>query len=522
MTTAGRKRERGWRVAAVFGSLLAAMSLHAQQGRSAEPFAGLDAYVARAMSTWNVPGLSLAVVRNDSVLYVKGYGVRSISAKAPVDGRTLFAIGSNSKAFTAAAIAMLVSDGTMHYDDPATRYLPWFQLYDPWVTREATIRDLLTHRIGLGRQEAIWYATNFSRDDVLRRVRFLKPAFSFRSQFGYSNVMYLAAGQAAAAAAHSEWDALIRDRIFGPLSMTSSNTTVRALAGNADVATPHGVAHDTLYELHYRNVDDIAPAGAINSNAVDLAQWLRFQLADGVYNGKRLVSTEAFRENHVPQTIIATADESDSAGSLSHVLSYGMGWVVSDYRRHDFWTHTGGIDGMLSLVSTLPQQRFGIVILTNQNEGGILAPLQRWIFDRELGITPVRDWSAEMRLPALAAQAAGDSAERLAARQREPNTKPSLPLSAYVGIYGDSTYGDVAITLANGELSMRRGELHGPLVHWHHDVFQERWADRQLGTNFVEFSVDPENTVSELTIDLLGDHMVLPHHNEPGKAKAAH
>jgi CubicO group peptidase (beta-lactamase class C family) len=492
--------------------LLAGLTASARaQGGGAEPIPGLDAYVTAAMATWKVPGLALAVVRNDSVLYLKGYGVRSIKAKDPVDARTLFAIGSNSKSFTAAAIAMLVTDKKMRYDDPVTQYLPGFQLYDPWVTREVTMRDALTHRIGLGRQEAIWYGTGFSRDDVIRRIRYLKPSFSFRSRFGYSNVMYLVAGQAAAAASGKSWDDLIHDRIFVPLGMTSSNTSVRAFAGQADVATPHGLAHDTLYTMPYRNVDDIAPAGAINSNVTDMAQWLRFQLADGVYNGKRLVDQRALKENHDAQTIIGTQDEVESKGQLSHFTSYGMGWAVTDYRRHDYWTHTGGIDGMLSMMALLPEQHFGIVILTNENDGGILNPLQHWIFDHELGVKPVRDWSAEMNRAMVAAQHAQDSAQRADDAKRAPNTTPSLPLAVYAGTYSDSTYGDVIVTVANGALAMQRGELHGPLVHWHHDVFQERWTDRQLGTNFVEFTVGPENSVDTLTIDLLGDHMVLAH-----------
>jgi CubicO group peptidase (beta-lactamase class C family) len=501
----------------LFGS-----AILAQQGRTSEPFPGLDAYVTRAMATWHVPGLALAIVRNDSVLYVKGYGVRSITSKEPVDSRTLFAIGSNTKSFTAAAIAMLVTDSAMRYDDPVTRYLPSFQLYDPWVTREATIRDLLTHRIGLGRQEAIWYGTHLSRDEVVRRTRFLKPSFSFRSRFGYSNLMYLVAGQAASAVSHKSWDELIHDRIFVPLSMTSSNTSVHALSGQADVATPHGIAHDTLFAIHYRDIDDVGPAGAINSNAIDMAQWLRFQLGDGVYNGKRLVGAAAFRENHDAQTILSTAEESDSAGRLSHLVTYGMGWAVTDYRRHDFWTHTGGIDGMLSNMALLPNEHFGLVILTNQNDGGILQPLQRWIFDRALAIRPVRDWSAELYRQSLAEQAQADSSERVAAQKRALNTTPSLPLAAYSGTYGDSVYGDIVVKLEGGALSLQRGELHGMLAHWHHDLFQVHWDDRQLGTDFVAFDIGPANTVESLTMDLLGDHMVLAHHPASPSASETH
>jgi CubicO group peptidase (beta-lactamase class C family) len=479
------------------------------QSQRAEPYPGLDAYVARTMKAWKVPGVAIGIVRNDSVIYTKGYGVRSIESAAPVDARTLFAIGSNTKSFTAAAIAMLVTEGKMDYDAPVTRYLPWFQLYDPWVTREATIRDVLAHRIGLGRQEALWYGTSLSRDEVLRHVRFLAPSFSFRAHFGYSNLMYIAAGQAAAAAAGTSWDSLIHDRIFVPLGMTGSNTSVRALAGQADVATPHMLGHDTLFTLPYRNVDNVAPAGAINSNVADMTHWLRFQLADGVYDGKRLVGKAPFREDHLPQTIIGGGWNPDAKEQLTLAIAYGFGWAVTDYRRHTYWQHTGGIDGMLSMMALLPEQHLGIVILTNSQSANVTAPIAQWIADRELKITPVRDWSEEMHRAAMLGQASEDSMQQAESAKRELHTTPSLPLAAYAGTYADSAYGDLVVTLKEGHLAMQRGELAASLTHWHHDVFRAEWTSRTLEPTFVTFVVGPENTVETLTMDLLGDHMVL-------------
>jgi CubicO group peptidase (beta-lactamase class C family) len=486
--------------------VLATPALRSQQP---EPYPGLDAYVNRAMKIWKVPGVAIGIVRNDSVIFTKGYGVRSIKSDAPVDARTLFAIGSNTKSFTAAAIAMLVTEGKMGYDAPVTRYLPWFQLYDPWVTREVTIRDVLAHRIGLGRQEALWYGTSLSRDDVLRQVRFLPPSFSFRSRFGYSNLMYVAAGQAAAAAAGTTWDALIHDRIFVPLGMSGSNTSVRALAGQANVATPHTLDHDTLFTLPYRNVDNVAPAGAINSNVADMTHWLRFQLADGVYDGKRLVGKEPFRENHLPQTIIGGGWNPDAKEQLTLSVAYGFGWAVADYRRHTYWQHTGGIDGMLSMMALFPEQHLGIVILTNSQSANLTTPIAQWIADRALRITPVRDWSEEMHRAQVLGQASEDSMQHADSAKRELHTTPSLPLAAYAGTYADSAFGDLVVTLKNGQLAMQRGELVAPLTHWHHDVFRAEWTSRTLEPTFVSFAVGPQNTVETLTMDLLGDHMVL-------------
>src|SRR3712207_1959606 len=235
----------------------------AQQQR--EPWPGYDAYVTTALATWKVPGVAIAIVRNDSIIYAKGYGLRELGKADPVNERTLFAIGSASKAFTSAAIAMLVDEGKVRWDDPATRYLPNFQMHDPYVTRELSLRDLLSHRSGLARGDLLWYGSDLDRDEILRRVRFLQPSWSFRSTFGYQNLMYLAAGQVVARVANTTWDDFITRRIFQPLGMTASNTTVRALAGQPNVATPHAEIDDTVRTVAWRNIDNIAPAGSINS-----------------------------------------------------------------------------------------------------------------------------------------------------------------------------------------------------------------------------------------------------------------
>ena len=217
-----------------------------------------------------------------------------------------------------------------------------------------------------------------------------------------------------------------------------------------------------------------------------------------------------FARTTCPQTIIGGAWDPDAKEpQLSLSIAYGFGWAVGDYRRHTYWQHTGGIDGMLSMMALLPEQRFGIVILTNSQSANVTAPLAQWIADRELGITPVRDWSEEMHRDATLGQASEDSMQRAEAAKRELHTTPSLPLAAYAGTYSDSAYGDLAVTLENGRLAMKRGELTAQLTHWHHDVFQAEWNSRTLGTNFVDFAVGPDNTVETLTMDLLGDHMLL-------------
>ncbi|HTE45049.1 MAG TPA: serine hydrolase domain-containing protein, partial [Gemmatimonadaceae bacterium] len=254
---------------ATAGTIAASRPARAQ---AREPFPGLDAYITTAVHTWKIPGLSVAIVRNDSVIYAKGFGLLGAKSRTPVDERTLFEIGSSSKAFTATLVAMLVGDGKMRWDDRLIQYLPNFRMYDPVANEGVTLRDALTHRSGIARGELVWLGSGISRDEVLHRVRFLKPESPFRSRYSYQNMMFLAAGQAAGRAAGTTWDDLVRDRIFTPLHMTASVATSHGLT-NPNVAAPHGMDRDSAYVKAPFDAENIAPAGAILSNAVDMAQW---------------------------------------------------------------------------------------------------------------------------------------------------------------------------------------------------------------------------------------------------------
>jgi CubicO group peptidase (beta-lactamase class C family) len=257
---------------------------------------GFDDYVNKALKEWEVPGVAIAIVKGDQVVLAKGYGVRKLGEAAPVDERTLFAIGSSSKAFTAAAVAMLVDEGKVKWDDPVTKYLPGFQMYDPYITRELTVRDLLTHRSGLQRGDFLWYGTGLDRDEILRHARLLKPTWSLRSTFGYQNIMFLAAGQLVAKVSGKSWDEFIQQRIFAPLAMNSSSTSINALKTAADVATPHAKVDAKVQVIPWRNIDNIAPAGSINSNVVDMAQWVRLQLNQGTLQTQKLFSPAVAKE----------------------------------------------------------------------------------------------------------------------------------------------------------------------------------------------------------------------------------
>lgn len=486
-------------LAAATLTALATPAASAQHARRADPLAGLDQYIERAIHDWGIPGLAVAIVHDDSVIYAKGFGVREIGKPAPVDAHTLFAIGSNTKAFTSAVIGSLVDQGTMRFDAPVTTYLPWFQLYDPWVTREITIRDLLSHRSGLGRRgDLLWYGSAYSRDEIVRRIRYLPPNTSFRSAFGYQNIMFLTAGQAAAAAAHTTWDSLIVQRIFRPLHMTESNTSVTALAGQPDVATPHLIEHGQAQAIPWRNIDNVGPAGSINSNVTDMAKWIRLQLAGGTLDGTTIVKRATLDEIHSPQTIVAAPH--DTLFPSMHFNTYGMGWVLQDYRGRELVWHNGGIDGMLSEVRLVPEEHLGLVILTNA-EGHELGPALAFrIIDAFLGAPP-RDWSAIYLARFKDAQAREAAAEQKIIAARVPDTHPSLPLDRYAGTYADTMYGDATVSLEQGALVLRFGpSFTGRLEHWNYDTFRVTWQSKREGATFVTFSLDAQGKVDRMTV----------------------
>jgi CubicO group peptidase (beta-lactamase class C family) len=416
----------------------------------------------------------------------------------PVNDQTLFEIGSTTKAFTSTLVAMLVSDGKMRYDDRISTFLPDFKLYDPVASAEVTIRDALLHRTGIGRGDAIWLGAGISRAEVLHRIRFLKPESIFRSKYSYENMMYMAVGEAAGRAAGSTWDDLVRQRIFVPLGMTSTVTTSVGLT-NRNLATPHGLDHDTLYTKPLFQEDATAPAGSILSNARDMAQWLRFQLNDGVVNGKRLVSSAALRETHTPQILLGGGGgRGGDSATASSFNAYGMAWEVWEYRHHVMWSHGGNTTGMTASVSMLPDQKMGVVVLSSMQGAQLNSLLSNYIFDRQLGVPSHGDPSAEAYARVVVQRRRADSTEK-AQTPHTPGAQPPLPLTAYTGTFADSMYGEAVVSIKDGRLEFARGSQHGPLEFWNTNNF--RWTMLPVGVSvsmFIKFDVTPDGKVSGL------------------------
>lgn len=473
----------------------------AQQG----PLDGLAEYVEQGMRDWKAPGLALAVVKDDSVVFARGFGTRTLGRDEPVDEHTSFAIASTTKAFTAMAVAMLVDEGKVRWDDPVSLHVPAFQLADPGLSGQLTVRDLLTHRTGLPNSDFLWYASGSSTEDILRRMRFLRPFASPRSRYQYNNNAYMVAGQVVQAASGMPWGEFVRRRILEPLGMRETLTGFVGLDARGNVATPHLEIDGATRPIPYLNFDNIGPAGSMNSSVSDVARWIRFQLAGGEWGGERLVSVAQHREMLSPQFVIPQAQYYPAARLASpNFTAYGLGWFMQDYRGRKLAMHTGSIDGMTALVALVPEERLGLVVFINLDHAELRHALMYRIIDAYLG-GPARDWSAELRPLYRGMDERWEAARRERESRRVRGTRPSLPLSAYAGTYADpdSLATNVELRVQNGRLvaSLAGGAITGEMEHWHHDVFRVRWSQLSLGTSFVTFTIDPEGRAAWVRVD---------------------
>jgi CubicO group peptidase (beta-lactamase class C family) len=466
---------------------------------------GFDNYVTKALRDWGIPGAAVVIVKDDSVVLCRGYGVRRLGEQVPIDEHTMFGIASCSKAFTAASLAMLVDEGKITWDDPVVKHLPWFQLYDPYVTREITIRDLLTHRCGLPAYggDLMWWGSTRSREEILRRVRFVRPTSSFRTRYAYHNIMVVAAGQIIPAVTGTSWEDFVSARIFLPLGMSSSTTSSSALVGSTNVVSPHMRVGGVVRPIAWRNVDNGGPAGAINSKDRDLAQWIRLQLGCGTYQGKQLFSPEASRAMWSPQTIIPIGLPSSSdAEPLPHFRAYGLGWGLYDYRGRKILRHFGETDGMSSLVALVPEDHLGFAILTNMHVTTMHKALMYRIFDLYLG-GPVKDWSTAFLNAEREQERLTKQKRQELERARTRGTALSLPIQRYLGNYENDVYGTATVEEENGKLLVRlrtTPSAIGDLAHWQFDTFEATWRDPVFETGFVIFTPDGQGNIDHMSL----------------------
>jgi len=495
------------RLAIILTVIFVCSLAHAQTA----PPPDLNAWVARAMQTFEVPGMAVAIVKDGKIVLVKGYGVKKLGAPDKVDENSLFGIGSNTKAFTTAALAMLVDEKKIAWDDPVQKYLPWFQLYDPYVTRELTIRDLLTHRsgLGLGAGDLMYFPhSTFTREEILRNMRHIKPATSFRSRYAYDNALYMAAGQIIPAVTGKSWDDFVRERIFQPLAMKGSSTSISGLVKGGDVALPHTTIDGKLTPVEpgeRDDIDNIAPAGAINSSVADMAQWVLTQLNRGVApNGTRIFSERQSREMWAGQTILPINDNPPPqlAKLKATFAEYALGWSTRDYLGHKLVGHTGGVLGYVTRVMLVPDQKLGMVILTNGEEGGAFDSTMFHILDHYFQQPPT-DWITALKQVRDKGVEDAKAVEAKAASSRAANSGPSLPSSKYAASYSDPWYGPVTIREETGKLVIHFEHspgMVGELEHWQFDTFKTHWRDRTIPDAYVTFALTSDGAIDHFTM----------------------
>ncbi|MCF6185059.1 MAG: serine hydrolase [Bacteroidales bacterium] len=470
-------------------------------------FQKLDSYLSKSLKEWKIPGMAVAVVQGDSIAFAKGYGIKEFGRKGKVDSKTLFAVASNTKSFTAAALSQLVDEGKLNWDDKVIDYLPWFRMYNDYVTGEMTVRDLLCHRSGLKTfsGDLLWYETNYSQDEVIKRARYLKPEYGFRAHFGYSNIMVSAAGRIIPEITGDSWQNYIRTHFFKPLGMTSSLLSVKQLKNKKNVAMPHYVAEgkDPL-PIAYMQWDNVAPAAAVISNVEDMSNWLILQMNNGVFKGDIILSAKQIWEMHSTQT----PDNMNRGWAKyfpgKHFSTYGLGWSLFDYKGVKVVNHSGGADGMISQMMIVPEKKIGIVILTN-SVNYLPTALMYYVLDDYFG-NPDNDWSAFFLKVKKYMDNLDKQDREKAEKERNPNTKPALALKDYTGIYGGKLYGNAEVRQENGHLVLDflpSDVLTGDLSHWQYETFKIKLSNSPtLPEGTVNFIIGKNGKVNELKVDI--------------------
>lgn len=474
--------------------------------------ADLPEVIERGLAALQVPGVAVAVVADGEVVLSRGFGLRDVENELPVTPRTVFAIGSSTKAMTTTVLGSLVDDGLVDWDEPVRTYLPSFRLAEASVTERLTVRDLVTHRSGLPRHDLVWYGSDRSREEHLRGLRDLELSADLRERFQYQNLMFMTAGHLAGELAGSSWEELMAERLFEPLGM--SETVISRFEGLPEVATgynldlPEEAGDEPVREaVPYRVIEAMGPAGSVNSTADDMARWVLFQLGDGTApgaegggDGRRIVAETTLQELHTPQTVASLPLAGLIDPAMSPYVLYGLGWFVQPYRGHHLVQHGGNIDGFSAMVAFLPREEVGVAVLSNLNGSPLPLAIALSAFDRLLGLEPV-DWVTRAEL--FRDQALASAAEQQAsqAQDRVAGTEPSHPLEAYAGEYRHPAYGAVRVRLEEGSL---RAALNGldelPLEHWHYDVFQA--SDAPVGGIRHQFLTGPDGRIDRVEVAL--------------------
>ncbi len=456
---------------------------------------GFDDYVEQVMNDWQVPGLAIGIVQNGKIVYTKGYGFRNKISKMPVTDNTLFAIGSCTKAFTAATIAQAVDNGLLDLDEPIKTYMPSFKMQNTYVTDNLTLRDILCHRSGLPRHDMVWYGSDKTREELVASLAVLESTADFRTAWQYQNLLYATAGYVVGQVNKTTWEAYLKEEILKPLRMTNTNFSVEAMQKQKDFALPYDLKNEEIRQIPFRSINGIGPAGSINSNVKDMSNWLRMQLNNGKFEDKEIVSINSFKPMHQPQMTMPGSLEEDEL----FFRSYGMGWMLTSYRGHFRSEHGGNIDGFSANVGLLPRDGIGVVILTNMNGTPVPSIIRNNVFDRFLGLGQI-DWNLRF----LNTQAKSKQVKAEIETENDPiqkkNTIPTHATEEYLGIYEHPAYGKIEITQQDGQLELiMKGEL-VELEHYHYDVFKIK--NGLLENTKFAFGMNKDGDIYEISASL--------------------
>lgn len=466
----------------------------------------MDDYLSDSRVDWEIPGMAIAIVKDGKVLLSKGYGVKEAGKDDLVDEHTLFAIASNTKAFVSAAISVLVAEGQLSWDDRVKEIIPDFELYDAYVSDQTTIRDLLCHRVGLGTfsGDMMWYKSNLNVNQLIASLKHVPPAYSFRSGYGYSNLMFITAGEVIKRVSGLEWQEFVANEFFSPLDMKRTITSTNQLSGKGNFATPHKPFEAGNQPIDWVNWDNMGAAGGIISSANDMSKWMIMQLNKGIWDNDTILDRKQQVQMWTPHNNHTVSDQSIERIPGRHFDAYGLGWSLGDYYGNMTVSHSGGYDGMYSKVFLVPDQNLGIAILTNSMKGNT-TPLCYYIVNQFIE-KDHRDWSKEW----LERSRKGSSMPGKVARIKEARikkSKPTLSIDSYKGIYWSGMHGNVTIIQEDNTLKLsfeNAPALSATLRHWHYDTWEILWDESHAWFDFgtVQFVLDNQLEIAEMRIDV--------------------
>ena len=459
--------------------------------------AQLDNYIESSRLQWQVPGMTVTIVKDGVTLLSKGYGVTAVESGTRVDENTLFMLGSTTKAMTAAAMAMLVDDGKVKWTDKVTKHLSWFQLQDPYATRELTVKDLFTHNSGLGNTDMLWTLWDYSTEEIVRRIANRPLSYSFRGGYTYQNIMYAVAGLIIEEQSGQEWSEFIHERIYQPLGMDSTCALKACAFENSNRAAPHYKSDQGIVQIIDSNADSIGSAGSAWSSSADIQKWMKFVLDSAVVDGHRLISKESYEVLHSPQIIIPKSSFYPTAQlTKPHFTAYSLGWFLHDYEGEYVQFHTGSLNGSGAIIGLIPDHNLGVYVMVNLESAEVRHALMYKVFDHFLGLGD-RDWSTDIKNICDGFAADSKDRRRRRAADRVANAPSDIPVSALQGVYKNDFLGDLTIEMSDVLRINCRKDRHILLSHWHYNTYMGKIEEYKQDTgSLIDFNRDAEGHIS--------------------------